>query len=167
MIELLLHWFDRIAPAVQVCVATFGQIPATALTVAALVALYWLRGRIAHVIFVLPGLAAGTALGWWLWARMGWHPVFAIGAFMAVNAAVFAVLGQFLYLRLAIAVVVWPIAALALWHIASGALDLWWALVITVIGSWTAGSLLRRFANTENQDLYIWALNTIDDIRGD
>ena len=68
---------------------------------------------------------------------------------------------------LAIAVIAWPIAVLALWHLASGALDVVWALAITVIGSWTAGSLLRRFVNTENQELYIWAMNLYDDVRGD
>ena len=166
MIIWLLHMFDRIAPQLQVWVALLGKIPSGTLTVTALLVLYLLRGKIAHVIFVLPGFACGVATGWWVWARLGWHPLIAAIAGMLASAAIFRTLGHFLYLRMAIAVIAWPIAVLALWHLASGALDVVWALAITVIGSWTAGSLLRRFVNTENQELYIWAMNLYDDVRG-
>jgi hypothetical protein len=167
MIAWLLHTFDRIAPQLQIWVALLGKIPSGTLTVAALVALYLIRTRIAHVIFVLPGFVCGVATGWWVWSGLGWHPLIAVIAGMLVSAGVFQVLGHFLYLRMAIAVITWPLAVLALWHLASGALGLVWALAVTVIGSWTAGSLLRRFVNTENHELSVWAMNLYDDLRGD
>jgi hypothetical protein len=167
MIEWLLHTFDPIAPQLQVWAAMLGKIPAGTVTVAALIALYMFRGKIAHVIFVLPGIACGLAMGWWVWSALGWHPLIAAIAGMLVSAGVFQILSHFLYVRIAIAAIAWPIAVLALWHLARGALDLWWALAITGIGSWTAGSLLRRLVNTENQELYVWAMNLYDDLRGD
>ncbi len=165
------HVFDRLSdlmmPELHACVALVGKIPAGTLTVAGLIALWWIRGKIAHFVFVAPGVAVGVALGYWLCAGLGWHPLLAIIGGMLINAAIFQLLGHFYFLRLGIAVLAWPILALIVCHLALGALDIWWAMAITAVGAWTLGSVLRRFANTENHQLYAWAYHLMEDLRGD
>jgi hypothetical protein len=158
---------DHITPALRESVALIGTIPAGTLTVAGLVALWLIRERIAQVVFVLPGLALGGALGWWLALGLGWHPLLAILAAIAANAVVLQILGHIYAARLGIAILAWPMLALIVWHLARGALDLGWANAITMIGSWTMAAVLYRFAQTENHELYAWAQNLIEDMRGE
>jgi len=167
MMDLLWYALDRVAPALHTLVALYGKVPTGATTIALLVALWYVGRRLAFFVITLPGLAAGWALGVWLWYVHGWHPLLCIGAGLTLSAVIFQILANFLYVRMAIAVVVWPLAVVAIWHLAAGALDTLWALAITWVGAMTAGSLLRRLVNTENHDLYVWVTDLIDDIRGD
>jgi hypothetical protein len=167
MMEQVWYAIDRLAPWVQAAVAMLGKVPASAVTIALMVLAWYLGRRLAHWVIVLPGVAAGWATGAWLWYAHGWHPVFCVAVALAISAAIFHVLAAFFYLRLAIAVVLWPLAVLTIWHLAAGATDTVWAIVLTWIGAMTTGSLLRRLVNTENHDLYVWVTDLIDDIRGD
>jgi hypothetical protein len=165
--EPLLYAFDRVAPQLQTWVAMFGKVPAGTLTIAALIALWFARRLIAPFVLVLPGLVAGVALGWWLTFGLGWHPLLAIVAGLVLSAGVFQILGHVFFVRLGLAVILAPIAILAVWHLAAGALDMRWALAITAIGAGSVASLLRRFVQTENHELYAWASDLIADLRGD
>lgn len=166
-IDWLWYALDRVAPALNAWVALLGRIPAGALSIALLVALWFLARRLAFFVIVLPGVIAGWAAGVWLYLAYGWHPLLCVGAGLALSALVFQILANFLYVRLAIAVVLWPLAVVAIWHLAAGALDTLWAIALTAIGAMTTASLLRRLVNTENHDLYVWARDLIDDLRGD
>jgi hypothetical protein len=109
----------------------------------------------------------GIAVGWWLYAAHGWHPLLVVLAAFAMSAAIFQILANFLYVRMGLAVLVAPVTILAVWHLAAGALDPLWALTITGVGAVSVASLTRRFVNTENHDLYVWGRDLLDDLRGD
>jgi hypothetical protein len=165
--DWLWYALDRVAPTLHTWVGLLGRIPAGVLSIALLVALWYIARKLAFFVIVLPGVIAGWAIGAWLYFAHGWHPLLCIGAGLAISAAIFQILANFLYIRLLIAVVLWPLAVVAIWHLAAGALDTLWALALTAIGATTTAALLRRFVNTENHDLYVWARDLIDDLRGD
>jgi hypothetical protein len=167
MMEQLWYAIDRLAPYVHDAVAQVGKVPAGAVTVALMIVAWYFGRRLAHWVIVLPGLGAGWATAAWLFFAHGWHPLLCVAVALAISAAMFQLLASFFYLRLAIAVVLWPLALLTIWHLASGALDTLWAVALTWIGAGTVGSLLRRLVNTENHDLYVWVTDLIDDLRGD
>lgn len=167
MMEQLWYAIDRVAPWAQCGVALLGKVPAGAITIALLVAAWYFGRRLAHWVIVLPGLGVGWAAGAWLYFIHGWHPVLCVVVALAISTVLFQILANFFYLRLAIAVVLWPLAVLTSWHLTAGALDSLWAIVLTWIGAMTVGSLLRRFVNTENNGLYVWATDLVDDWRGD
>jgi hypothetical protein len=161
-------WYaiDRVAPLVHGWVALLGKVPAGALSIALLVALWLVVRKIGVFVIVLPGAGAGLAVGAWLWFTHGWHPALCLAVGLAVSAVIFQILANFFWARLVITVVLWPLAVVAVWHLAAGAIDTVWALAITAIGAISIGSLLRRFVNTENHELTIWASDLIDDLRG-
>gem|GEM_PF-1257211 len=167
MMEPLWYAIDRLAPVLQPWVAMLGKVPAGTLTVAALIAVWFAARKLAHVVIFVPGVAAGSACAGWLCLAHDWHPLPGALAGLAVAAALFQILANFLYARLGLAVVMAPLAILAVWHLATGALGTIWALTITATGALTVASLTRRFVNTENHDLYVWARDWIDDLRGD
>jgi hypothetical protein len=165
--ERLWYALDRVAPYLHAWVGMLGRIPAGALSIALLIALWFVARKLAFVVIFLPGLIAGGALGAWLYLAHGWHPLLCVAAGLAILAVIFQILANIFYLRLALAVITWPLAVLAIWHLAAGAFDTWWAIALTGIGAMTVGSLLHRFVTAENHDLYVWVTNLIDDIRGD
>jgi hypothetical protein len=131
------------------------------------VALWYVARKLASFVIVLPGAIAGWATGVGLYLAHGWPPLPCIAAGLAIAALVFQILANVVYARLVIAVVLWPIVVVAVWHLAAGALDTLWAIALTAIGALTAGSLLRQLVNTENHDLYVWGRDLIDDLRGE
>ena len=165
--EPLWSTFDRVAPCLHAQVALLGKFPAGALSIAFLLAL-WLIGRwLAVFAIVLPGALAGGAVGVWLYFAHGWHPLPCVMAGLGISAAISRLLMHFFYLRVVIAVIGWPLAVLAIWHLAAGSLDTLWAFALTLLGAVTLGSVLLRFVETDNHDLYVWVTDLIADIRGD
>lgn len=165
--EFLLRLVDAAAPWLHAWVAGIGSMPAVGVVIAALVAI-WLAGRVlTPLVLVLPGVIVGVLTGWWCYHAHHWHLSLAIGGGVVVSGAIYRVFGNFYFVRLAAAAIFAPIALWAVWHLASGALDILWAVAITIIAASTLGSLIRRFVASEDRAVRAWFVDMGDLIRGD
>ena len=165
--DWLWYALDLAVPYLRTAVALWGKIPAGALLVAVLTTLWYVGRRRTFALVALPGAGAGGALGIWLNHAHGWHPGLCLAVGIAVAALIFLLLANFFFLRLAVAVIAWPVGVLVIWHLAADSLDTLWAAVLSGIGAIAIGSLLRQFVRSENRDLYVWLSDLIEDIRGD
>jgi hypothetical protein len=165
-VELPHHLTDTAAPLLHAWVAAIGPLPAVVVVIAALLAI-WATGRVlSQVMIVIPGFILGVLTGWWCLAHL-WHPLLAIFAGLAVSAVIYRIFAGLYFVRLAAAILVAPLAIWTVWHLASGALDLIWALFITITATSTLASLLRVFINSEDHALRSWMMDMRDLVSGD
>jgi len=165
-VELPHHLTDTATPMLHAWVAAIGPLPAVVVVIAALLAI-WATGRVlSQVMIVIPGFILGVLTGWWCLAHL-WHPLLAIFAGLAVSAVIYRIFAGLYFVRLAAVIIVAPIVLWSVWHLASGALALTWALFITIAAALTLGPLLRIFINSEDHALRSWIIDMREAISGD
>jgi len=162
-----MEWLGSALAFLHTLVTHYGKVPVGVGAIVLLIVLWLIARKLALLVIAIPGLLAGSALGAWLNGAQGWHPLLGIAAALACFAVIFQILVNFFVLRVGLAVIAWPLATLAIWHIAMGALDMVWAVMLTAIGAATVGSLLWGFVEYENHGWYDWVSNLIEDIRCD
>jgi hypothetical protein len=130
----------------QLGVATLGKAPVGVIAAIALAGLWLVARRITTVTLVLASLAAGALTMIWL----AW-PIALVIAIAVCEICALTALA-----RIALGLVLWPLAVWAMWYAMRVALDGWWAFGLAMLAAWAIGSVLLRFVVSPHRAPHQW-----------